>query len=46
MFILEKRRLRGKLIQCSKILKGFRNADANRLFIIDDSSPTRSNGVS
>ncbi len=45
LFSLEERRLRGKLIVCFKILKGFTNVDANRLFITDDSSRTRSNGV-
>ncbi len=45
LFSLEKRRLRGKLIECFRILKGFTNVDANRLFLIDDSSRTRSNGV-
>ncbi len=45
LFSLEKRRLRGKLVGCFKILKGFRNVDANRLFLIDDSSQTRSNGA-
>ncbi len=44
LFTLEKRR-RGKLIECPKILKGFTNVDVNRLFLIDDSSRTRSNGV-
>ncbi len=29
----------------AKILKGFTNVDANRLFVIDDSSRTRSKGV-
>ncbi len=42
LFFLEKR---GKLIECFKILKGFTNVDANRLFLIDDSSRTRRNGV-
>ncbi len=32
-------------LSCSKILTGFTNVDANRLFIINDSSRTRSNGV-
>ncbi len=45
LFSLEKRRLRGKLIECFKILKGLTNVDVNRLFLIDDSSRTRSNGV-
>ncbi len=37
LFFLEKRRLREKLIECFKILEGFTNVDANRLFLIDDS---------
>ncbi len=45
LFSIEKRRLSGKLIECFKIVKGFTNVDANRLFLIDDSSRTRSNGV-
>ena len=45
LFSLEKRRLRGKLIECYKILKGFTNVDANKLFSIDNSARTRSNGV-
>ncbi len=45
LFSLEKRRLRGKLTECFKILKGFTNMDANRLFLIDDSSRTRSNRI-
>ncbi len=32
--------LRGKLIECFKILKGFTNVDANKLFSIDDLSRT------
>ncbi len=32
LFSLEKRRLRGKLVECFKILKGFTNVCANRLF--------------
>ncbi len=42
---LEKRRLRGKLIECFKIFKGFTNVDANKLFSIDNLSRTRSNGI-
>ncbi len=38
LFSLEKRRLRGKLIECFKILKGFTNVDANKLFSVDDLS--------
>ncbi len=45
LFSLEKRRLRGKLKECFQILKGFTNVDSNRLFLIDDSSRTRNNGV-
>ncbi len=45
LFSFEIRSLRKKLTECFKILKGFTNVDANRLFLIDDSSRTRSNGV-
>jgi hypothetical protein len=45
LFSLEKRRLRGKLIECYKILKGFTNVDPSKLFSIDNSARTRSNGV-
>ncbi len=45
LFSLEKRRLRGKLIECFKILKGFTNVDASKLFSINNKSRTRSNGV-
>ncbi len=45
LFSLEKRRLRGILIECFKILKGFTNVDANKLFSTDDLSRTRSNGI-
>ncbi len=45
LFSLVKRRLRGKLTECFKILKGFTNVDASKLFSVDDTSPTRSNGV-
>ncbi len=45
MLSLEKRRLRGKLIECFKILKGFVNVGASKLFSIDNSSQTRNNGV-
>ncbi len=41
----EKRRLRRKLIECFKILKGFTNVDANKLFSVDYSSRTSSNGI-
>ncbi len=45
LFSVEKRRLRGKLIECFKILRGFPNIDANKQFSIDDLSRTRSNGI-
>ncbi len=45
LFSLEKRRLRGKLTECFKVLKEFTNVDTNRLFLTDDSSRTRSNEV-
>ncbi len=45
MFSLEKRRLRGIVIECFKIVKGFTNVDANKLFSTDDLSRTRSNGI-
>ncbi len=45
LFSLEKRRLRGKLIECFKIFKGFTNIDASKLFSIDNTSRTRSNGI-
>ncbi len=45
LFSREKRRLRGKLIECFKILKGFTNVDASKLFSVDDTSRARSNGV-
>ncbi len=36
MFSLEKRRCRGKLIECFKILTGFTSVDKTKLFMIDD----------
>ncbi len=45
LFSLEKRRLRGKFIECFKILKGFANVDASKMFLTDNTSRTRSNGV-
>ncbi len=45
LFSLEKHCLRGKLIECFKILKGFTNVDANKLFSIDELSRTRSDGI-
>ncbi len=44
LFSLKKRRLRGKIIECFKILKEFRNVDASKMFFIDNTS-RRSNGV-
>ncbi len=38
LFSLEKRRLRGKLIECFKIFKGFTNIDASKLFSVDIAS--------
>ncbi len=40
---LEKCWLRGKLIECFKILKGFTNVDADKLFSTGHSSKTRNN---
>ncbi len=45
LFSLEKRLLRGKLIECFKILKGFTNIDASKLFSTDNTSRTRSSGI-
>ncbi len=45
LFFLEKQRLRGKIIECIKIFKGFTNVDASRMFSIDNTPRTRSNGV-
>ncbi len=45
LFSLEKLRLRGKLIECFKILKSFTNVDASKLFSVDDTSRIRSNDV-
>ena len=44
LFSLGKRRLRGKLIECFKILKGFTNVEFDKLFLIDDATRTRGNG--
>ncbi len=44
-FSFGKRRLQGKLKECFKILKGFTNVEANKLFSIRDESRTRSNGI-
>ncbi len=45
MFSLEKRRLRGKLIECYKISYGFTNVDRSTLFMIDDTLRTRNNCI-
>ncbi len=45
LFSLEKRRLRGKLNECFKILKGFTNVGASKLLSVDDILRTRRNGV-
>ncbi len=42
---LEKRLLRGKIIECFKIFKGFTNLDTRKLFSFDNSSHIRSNCV-
>ena len=44
LFSLRKRRLRGKLIECFKILKGFTNVAVDSLFQIDITTRTRNNG--
>ncbi len=44
-FSLKKRLLRGKIIECFKILKGFTNVDASKMFCIDNTSQTKRNGV-
>ncbi len=45
LFSLDKRRLRGKLIECFKIPNGFTNVDPTKLFVMDDSTRTRNNGA-
>ncbi len=45
LFSFEKRGLRGKIIECFKILKGFTNVEASKMFSIDNTPRTRSNGV-
>ncbi len=44
LFSLEKRRQRGKLVECLKLINGFTNVDATKLFMMDDLSRTRNNG--
>ena len=41
LFSVRKRRLRGQLIECFKILKGFNNVNANNLFTLPVECPTR-----
>ncbi len=45
LFSLEKQRLRGKIIECFKILKGFTNVDASKMFSIENTSRTRNNEI-
>ncbi len=45
LFSLEKRRLRGKSIECFEILKAFTNVDARKTFSIDNASRTRKKRV-
>ncbi len=45
LFFLEKRRLHGKIIECFKILKGFTNVEARRMFSIDNTPRSKTNGV-
>ncbi len=45
LFSLEKRRLKGKIIECCKIFKGFTNVETSKMFSIDNTPQTRRNGV-
>ena len=45
LFSLKKRRLRGQLIECFKILKGFVNVNPTLLFNIAPDTGTRTNGM-
>ena len=45
LFSLKKRRLRGQLIECFKILKGFDNINSSNLFTPAPEVGTRSNGM-
>ncbi len=44
LFSFEKLHLRGKRIECFKLLKDFTNVNATKLFMMHDSLRTRSNG--
>ena len=45
LFSLSKRRLRGKLIECFKMLKGYSNVEIDDLLTLAPELPTRSNGL-
>ena len=45
LFSLTKRRMRGKLIECFKILKGFSDTEKEDLFTFAPKLPTRGNGL-
>ena len=45
LFSLKRRRIRGKLIECFKILKGFDNVNHSELFTFDPNIRTRNNGM-
>ncbi len=45
LFSFEKRRLWGKLIECFKMLKGLTKVNASKMFSIDNTPRTRTNGV-
>ena len=45
LFSLAKRRLRGKLIECFKIINGFSNVERDNLFTLAIDLPTRGNGL-
>ncbi len=41
----QKRQPRGKLTECFEMVDGFTNVDPTKLFVRDDSTPTRDNGA-
>ncbi len=45
LFSLERKCLRGKLMEYFKILNGFTNVDPAKLFVMDDSTETRNYGA-